>query len=287
MQHSDYLVLPRHLPLTWSESGDLVIGHDRVHAVFARPSAATQKFIDGLRRGVHRHRLGTLARRAGLSEEEAVAVLRDMSPVLGSSRSSPGGRAPARIVIGGPLPRSMMLHAQFRANDWNVVHALPDDLAHVDAVVFTERYLGSPFLPQRLRAAGLPHLPIRFSDASISIGPLLGGDGPCYGCLVERPPQRDDEWLLRAVQLMGCPAPSERADLVPLAASFALVTLNSWRVTGELSRQQQQILLDPSGGIAEITSRTVEPARGCDCTVLATELADESRDDQSAALSPA
>lgn len=270
------------LPICWEDQQTLRFGFDRVEASLPSPSPAAQRLVAELVTGVRSDRLSGTLRRIGASREDWSRVTDVLAAILVVSRvsppSAPNGRAkppPARALrVGviapgrGGAAAAPLLDAFARAG----FEAEPFSPAApgCELVVAVERFL-EPHGPERLEAAGLPQLAVRFGDRALSVGPLVPGEGgPCLSCATLHDVDRDPALPALAAQLLGEIPAAETVAGIEAAAGLAVLMVRHWRAGSEMpARTRLRVPVREGLPSPEVLSERVEPHPECGCGLTA------------------
>jgi hypothetical protein len=89
--------------------------------------------------------------------------------------------------------------------------------------VFVGDHLADPAWYRFTAAAGTPHFPVVFGEASVEVGPVvMPGVGPCLHCVDSYRLDADPAWAWVGTQLGSRPDPGEEPSLAAGAASLAV-----------------------------------------------------------------
>lgn len=266
------------LPVCWENPHTIRIGFDRSHAQIAHPSPAVQRLIHDLRRGILCEHIADAARNTGVTEDELQRLLEALTPVLVQTRNETtgpentgvhvdSGRAQRRLTIrlhddGRPL---RALQEVLRTSRFDLA---PTRTGHSpDLAVYVERFLEPLERAERLLAAGIPHLLIRFSDQSARVGPIVVAPGhPCHGCISLTEVDADPALPALAAQLVHETPGSETPLAVELVSALVVHTIHRWQM-GDPGVHCEQFRLQVRGGLVvespeRVTVRT-HPRCGC------------------------
>lgn len=212
-----YLLLAPSLAIVWRNAHDLQIGVPRPVAIIHGVTEWEEHIIGALRTGCRIDQLSELARCR--LEPDAVQrldrLLETLEPALVASSSL--HRPPAQLaVLGEEVPRR-------RIERYVGAIGMPlVPLARADVVVVTASYVIRPDLYQPLLARDARHIPVVFSDDSVSVGPLITpGVGPCLYCAERAHAEADPAWAAMVAQLQRRVASSARG-LLAVAASIEI-----------------------------------------------------------------
>lgn len=150
--------------------------------------------------------------------------------------------------------------------------ATPPDLA-VEVI----RYLEPLGRTSRWLGAGVPQLLIRFTDASVKVGPLIAADGaPCHGCETLHLTDADPALPAIAAQLYGDVPSTETAEVGHLLGAAAAYFVQAWRRKEAWVHDHQVSIPIAHGRVDAVPRVTQIPTHpGCSCA-----LTDEPRPPQ-------
>lgn len=232
-------------PRVWRTPHALQFGVERPVLVLEDVGLAEERMLAALASGAGRSTLRRIARTAGAGDDAVDALLGRIGPVLlREQRSAPtslvvldgAGRTAARIV-------SLLGEAGL-----DVRAGLADDDAALDAAgvaVIVAAYAVAPARHRRWLRRDIPHLPVVFGDAGVTVGPFVTpGAGPCLRCgdLARR--DADPAWPVLAAQLHLRPIPGE-TELVRDAVASAATTAVLARLAGDGPPPDVAMRFDP------------------------------------------
>lgn len=283
------------LPLCWESLETLRIGFDRAEVRLHHPSARAQRFIALLQEGLLSSEFTAASRRIGLHARERSSLLDALSPVLlrtpiGGSGDRSTQRSPHRVSARTPQGARSERRSVTVTGEGHFAHALRDglrragfDLPENDSksdsesdeeagfAVLVDRFLGPATRAHELLISDIPHLPIRLTDRSMLIGPIVGPGGrPCLSC-VELHEQENDPLLpALAAQLLQVRPGAETAASAELASALIATLLKRWW-TGMPELTDSRLRFAVREGIPETlpTVEAVLPHPSCGCVSLA------------------
>ena len=304
------IVLDPSLPVCWEDEDTIRIGFDAALARVRSPSAAQERMLAALRSGIQAELLEFEAERAGIDIDAARALVEHLAPVMiefpdrrgdvgphGNAPREPIPWTPASPLKGrrergaGPDRPRIVAHLddggepvpglaealeslspcvfdadrpEGRGEPWRHGARAPAIVVHV------ERYFERLERAQRWLMAGVPHLLIRFSDRSVSIGPLVSdARGPCLTCETLGRLGRDPAYPLLAAQLAGTCAASETVEVARVAAVAADQFILRW-VAREGDYRRVRAVLPVRDGVVSgpAVVEAVEPSAECACVAL-------------------
>lgn len=188
------------LPVCWESVDTLRIGFDRAEARIHQPSSRAQQLISQLRAGLHPAEFVTAARKAGLRRRERNELLDALSPVL---LPRAGLTPPPKPVVSvlGTGRFCDRLRDRLDSAGLSICSERTDETATLTILV--ERFLAPAADAHHLLIAGMPHIPIRLTDRSMWVGPLVApGGSPCLACAELRRLDVDPLLAVLAAQLI-------------------------------------------------------------------------------------
>lgn len=284
MTHSILRIDPD-LPVCWEDPQTLRIGFDQPVARVANPSSSTQRLLTALVSGVPSSRLPEVLSRAGATSAEWHALAETLSEALelGNTLQLRGDRPQqgpwppsserTSISVIGPgsaehSPSTALLIDTLRRTGVDAQPFTPHR-AEPHLVLIVERYL-EPFSGARRDAAGLPQLSIRFTDRSVSVGPLVPGEGrPCLECVTMHDIDAEPALAMLSAQLLGTVPASETPASVEAAAALALTLVRHWRAGSQMP-MRTRLRLPVRHGLPEPVpiSESASGHPDCGCAAL-------------------
>jgi bacteriocin biosynthesis cyclodehydratase domain-containing protein len=205
------------VPLVWRTPSSVQLGVARPLVVLDDVTAAHERLLAALAKGVSESGFAMMARDAGADPR---ALLGRVAPAL-----APPGRGPSapRIAVLGAGPLAEELARQ-------VGHAADPEL-----VVLVAAWVVAPADHGAWLRRDVRHLPVVVGE-NIDVGPLVvPGETACLHCLDLARRDDDAAWPAIAAQLHGRPAPALSRTAIAEAAAFAARHLEaepgtSWRI---------------------------------------------------------
>lgn len=269
MNSSQNLTIRQNVPFAWVGDKTLRFGIDKPILHIENPTAAQQCMLLELRAGIPRSSLNARGEAHGLSPAETQLFIEKLQPVLTTYSEALGNSSENVICVHAKEPVVSHLATALQHSRRVVTRGLPATLHPQLLAITVEHYVGDPNVQHRLYAAGIPFLPIRFSDQSIVIGPIVADSGPCHVCIRLWTEQNDQEWRNCALQLINTPAPTQTPSLISLASAFALQKLQRWEAGDEtILQEQQNIAVSPQGVVTGVHLRTLTHHADCACARL-------------------
>ena len=204
----------------WRSPHALQFGVERALLVLDALEPVEERMIAALDGGATLGALQLIARCAGARPSVVEDLLARLGPVLAqdSAVASPDAAAPASasapvVVLDGDGPTAARILALLGAEGAEVCSALAADdpaLDTADAAVIVAAYAVEPQRHLRWLRRDIPHLPVVFGDAGVTVGPFVRpGAGPCQRCVDLRRRDADPAWPAMATQLHTLPRPGE------------------------------------------------------------------------------
>ncbi len=294
------------LPLCWEDPDTLRVGFERAQARVRHPSPGAQRLIGALVSGIAPRRLSREAQRLGATPQEARELLTALSPALESvpAPGAPDREAPIRTAPDGdgstgraPLhgasrgdarrrtaapaaaQRSLRalvcddgrevpgLRAALSATGLCALDEQPSLEQGYELVVHVERFLEPLERAQRWLSLAVPHLLIRFTDRTVTVGPLVSELGaPCHTCCALTMLDEDPAYPVLAAQLYGSSPRTETAAGAHMAAAFAAMLIGRWRAGDPSARATRAIIPMRRGQVSDAPRLvSVAPHPECAC----------------------
>lgn len=279
------------LPVCWEDPDTLRIGFERAEARVRKPSAGAQRLLSSLRRGVES--IAHEARRVSAAPEDTRELIAALEPVLLRDGAGEPGRQPGREPGRGSLSRTAGAPIRVQiCDDGREVPGLRAGIAslglcdldpavlaeHSDLVILVERFIEPFERAQRWRSAMVPHLPLRFTDRAVHIGPVVAARGGlCHGCTTLALVTADAAVPALAAQLAGTRPASETAAVAEVASAFAGMLVRRWVDEGN-APQSLRVVVPVRHGRVSAAPRfeLVRPHPSCACRALEDSSLDDS-----------
>ncbi|MDR6612779.1 hypothetical protein [Leifsonia sp. 1010] len=287
------LALDPRIQRVWRTPDCLQFGVEQPVLVLDGVSAADERMLAALACGVTRQGLQLLADRAGAPPGAAAALLKRIAPVLargdgavdgradgsGSRDERPPGRPPL-VVLDATGPTASQLARMLTDAGAEVRGGLAWDdraLDRAEAAVLVGSYAIEPQRSARWLRRDIPHLPIVFGDAGVTVGPWVRpGVAPCLRCVDLHRTAADPAWPVMATQLHTLPPPGEDAIVSAIvgARAAALVLAGVAAARGRsvqpppVGASWRLLRARSEGGGADWVSAAWEPHPECGCLGL-------------------
>lgn len=266
------------IPVAWEDVDTLRFGFDRAEARLQRPSPGVQRFLASLRAGVEETQVPLESRRAGVTAQQAAVVVAELEQVLHSARvPSPRFNSHERLQVtlcddGREVAglREALLATKLCVFEGGDSGSNGDATESRRLVILAERYLEPLERAQKWLLAELPQLPIRFSDRSISVGPLISPEGnPCHTCGILGLLEQDAALPVLASQLYGQTPASETEAGSHMAVAWAAVLLRKWIARDPTAHTTQIVIPITDGFVSgEVRIDRVWPHPECACSAF-------------------
>ncbi|WP_440311674.1 hypothetical protein [Leucobacter chromiireducens] len=286
-----FLRLRPDLPVCWESPDTLRVGFERAYARIVSPSAGQQRLLGALRTGFAAADLPQVARRTGVTLQEARALLSAVERAclprtepVHALPTVPRSALPPQLFIddaGRPVPgfAGALTHGVGSTVAWSTkapgagegeVHVADGGTGADTApalVVFVERFLEPLERAQRWLVAGIPHLLVRLTDTRASVGPIVAPPGaPCHTCITLAVLEADPGASVLAAQLVESTPASETAAVGVLAAALTVQFIDAWfrgesRVHG--TRVSFEVEAGHPRGTLEEHELSAHPECGC------------------------
>lgn len=219
--------LAPHLPLVWTSASSIQVGIDPpIARVENIPDNATP-LLHALTEGTPESGLAMLARVHHISDDWVDHLVASLRPALTTTPPV----ADSRLLEAWSTSTAISAMAGLaRASGWELVvpEKIDADTAPTaDTVILVADYLVHPHWADQLSRENIHHVPIVFSDQTITVGPLVTpGQSPCLVCVEAH--RRDDMvgWLEVSSQLWGKHSPLHTPTNIAMAWSLLLVLMS-------------------------------------------------------------
>ena len=209
------LTLDPRLPLVWRTPDSLQLGVDDPPVVLVNVTTAHEKMLAALTVGLTPEGLTLIGRESGLSQDQITDFKRAIGPAL----SQPARTLNVTVEIDGCGPTADRLEYRLREAGLEPRRGLLDA---ANFAIIVGDYVLDPDRRGRWLRRDIPHLPVVFSDTSVTIGPFIEpGSGPCLYCLELYRTDADPAWPALASQLLGRVSTAQSPFLASEAATIA------------------------------------------------------------------
>ncbi|MGO4299690.1 hypothetical protein [Leifsonia sp. RAF41] len=264
------LALDPRIPRVWRTPDCIQFGVDEPALVLDGVSSADERMLVALAAGVSREGLQLVADRARAPSAAVAALLDRLGPVLVTQRREPPPRPPL-VVLDGAGPTAVAVEALLRDTGAEVRSGLDWADAAVDradVAVIVAAYAVEPQRHARWLRRDVPHLPIVFGDAGVTVGPYVRpGRGPCLRCVDLHRTDADPAWPAMATQLHTRDAPAETGIVAAATAARVAALLLAERGEGRRTTPSGVSARLPRGAW-DWVSREWAPHPECGCLGL-------------------
>ncbi len=240
-----HLRLDPQWPLVWRSTDTLQCGVDSPRALVRDVDEADEQIIRLLTSGVQVSSLRYFGRTLGVTVERVNSLVRSLDPVLIKNKgiapvTDEGRRTPLPVWV---HPSSIDKGIVKSALELSGIHVLPEDQTPLSPrdgekagisvqptlVVLSSNYAIRPQQYREWMRNDTPHVPIIFSDSSVTVGPLVvPGTTSCLFCYDMHRRDSDPAWPAIATQAITCTAPTLRGDLVALSAAILVSNIRDF-----------------------------------------------------------
>lgn len=280
-------------PIVWRTPHSLQIGVDPLLARLDEVSEGDARLVDALAVGVTRAGLAMLADHAGVPDHRVEQLLAALAPALVAAGTGAAGTGvagtgsagaasipvlPAIAVVGTGVGAHRVAAVLREAGHPVTLSASagPDTDAprgargrrRPAAAVLVSTHVIDPRAHQRWLRRDVPHLPVVFGEAAVTVGPLVHpGTTACLGCVERRRVLDDAARTAIAAQLWGTPAAAESPALATEAAVETFRMLRAGIPTPpDDGAPSVSVRLDADAGARTATEWW--PSEGCGCRGL-------------------
>ncbi|SEC53059.1 bacteriocin biosynthesis cyclodehydratase domain-containing protein [Paramicrobacterium humi] len=245
---------PRY-PLVWRTPTQVQLGVASPRAV-VEVSPALEHILYAIRAGVPRAALTVIGTEVGVDDAQIDAFVEAVRPAL---RSATAPERRSTLTIEGTGPTAEIVRRVHGAD-------IADD-ERPDIAILIAHFVVDPVTSVRWLSRDVPHLPVVFSDAGATIGPLVRpGVGPCLHCLDRERADEDPSWTAIATQLLGVRSTLDREPFATDVAAVVTRVLRENDRAGEEAAAAVSITVSPN---APQSVRVHRPHRDCACRSLA------------------
>lgn len=217
------LTLDPRRPVLWRTPHSLQVGLDNPPVMISGVTLGHERMLAGLAIGLTPAGLALIGREAGLTDAQVEDFARDITPALTAKTAS----HTMTVEIDGVGATADRLGYRLREAGFELGLAASHDDHVSDFAVITGDYVLDPERRGKWLRRDIPHLPLVYSDLSVTIGPFIEpGAGPCLYCLELHHRQSDEAWPALASQLLGksssAPSPFIASEAATLATRAVL-----------------------------------------------------------------
>ena len=252
-------------PLVWRTPHSIQIGIDEPRLIIDDIPDTAAPLIQALRDGISEEGVSILAKQLRLSPSVATDIIRSCAPAFEPDPTP----SPVTTTVLGNSRVSVALSGLLEQWGAKASHTTSFPLpAHPGIVVLVGEYVADPSWNAHITHTSTGHLPVVFSDLSITAGPVITpGVTPCLACLELWHRDAEPEWLSVGSQLWSTPAPTATAQGAHHAAALCALLLGLMGQPG-LVAPSHGLVLSTRLDTGETTRRRVEFHPDCRCRGL-------------------
>jgi hypothetical protein len=218
-------------PVLWRTPNSLQIGFDDPVITLEDIPDQAAPLIHALQSGVSRQGYTLLAKQLKVTPTAATALVSGLSSAF--EEEAPPKRR--RLIVTGHSVAREIVAETLDQWGYNVSLATSPPVTRTDVVhVLATDYITDPQWLSRYGAGRSPHLPLVFSDQSVTAGPLtIPGKTPCLSCRELFLRETQPHWLPLGTQLWGQVAPTASEAVARLAGVLVSLALGHLRIAGK------------------------------------------------------
>jgi|GEM_PF-227826 len=289
------LTLDPRYPLVWRTPTCLQIGVDNPPVTLRSVTLGHERMLAALTVGLTPEGLALVGTESGLTLHEVEEFRENIHPALDFRQASPC----ARVALAGVGPTVDRLgwrlaeaeietHATGQRPHEAVlpISNTTSDSGSADFAVIVGHFVLDPEFRSVWLRRDVPHLPIVYSDTSVTIGPIIEpGHGPCLFCLELHHRDADSAWPALAVQLLGSRSTTETPFLASEVATLATrMILNRLRSSSPSTETGAALSLTLNATTGAQTRNEHSRHPDCACAGIADASALDLRENESASL---
>lgn len=249
-------------PLIWRTPHSLQVGIDPPQIRVDDIPDTAAPLIHALRDGVSDEGLGMLAERLKVSASTVKSIVQTLSP----SFDQPESTAAHSVTVTGHSTATQIISSVFDTWGFDAVHR-DEPAPHTPGatVVLAGDYVANPRWSAALSHTSTPHVPVIFSDLSITVGPLVTpGTTPCLSCHELWRRDEEPEWLSIGSQLWDTPAPTATLHGAQRAVALCAMLLGELGTDGiDLPPSGVQLEMRPGSRTSSRREITFHPECRC------------------------
>ena len=218
--------LAPNLPLVWTSASSIQVGIDPPRARVENIPDNAAPLLHALTEGTPESGLAMLARVHHISDDWLNHLVASLQPAL----TTPPTSDPLRLEAWSTSEAISALSVLAKVSGVELFvpgHIDVDTIPTADTVVLVADYLVHPHWADQLSRENIRHVPIVFSDQTITVGPLVTpGHTPCLVCVESH--RRDEMvgWLEVSSQLWGKRSPLHTPTNTAIAWALFLVLMS-------------------------------------------------------------
>ena len=249
-------------PFLWRTPSTVQVGVDEPPLVVENIPDRAAPLLHALQSGVSRDGFQLLAQQLRVPLTWAQRLVESFSPAF---RKDPSEPQPRFIVTGPGVARRIVADT---LRSWGFVatlasHPRPSQLKAIH--LWVADYVIDPQWLPRYGTGRSRHLPLVFSDRSITAGPLITpGRTPCLSCRELLLREKNPDWLALGSQLWGTSAPTATEHLARMSAVLVAMSVGHIQIP-PLTNQQTPLIasFSPNSGTLSVELATFHPECRC------------------------
>ena len=253
MQHYSFIV-----PSVWESARRIRFGIDTAVLTLRFTDRSEAVLTQMIRTGVSAAALHAAAAKLDASELLVASLLQRLTPVL-----TPPGREPLVFSMYDDFHTGPRIAAALTRKGciWRQRTREPHTTTTVAVTI--ERFGYNPARNAMLCSRGHPVLPVRFTDRTVSIGPILDETTLCTHCMYLDDVDSQAPWIRWADQLIGVPIPAESILPAGVLAAFVSEVLGA-DPESNTGTERIVVTYSLSGKIEQVHRETLQQHPSCD-----------------------
>ncbi len=248
-------------PVLWRTPNSLQIGVD--HPVITLEDIPDQAapLIHALQSGVTRQGYTLLAKQLKVAPSAAAALVSGLSSAFEEEELP----ARPRLVVTGHSVARVIVAETLSQWGYDVSLATAPPTTRTDVVhVLATDYVADPQWLSRYGAGRSPHLPLVFSDQSVTAGPLtIPGKTPCMSCRELFLRDAQPHWLPLGTQLWGQVAPTANEVVARVAGILVALALGDLQIAGSSEVAHPTVRYRVTDRVISLAEAGFHPACHC------------------------
>jgi hypothetical protein len=252
-------------PLLWRTPSSIQVGIDEPAVIVDDIPDHAAPLIHALQSGVSREGFHLLARQLRVPLSDATRMVRDLAPTFDPDLTP---LAPRYIVTGHGVARRLVADT---LRNWGaratLAHQPRPSTSRTIHLLVADYLIDPEWLPV-YGGGRSAHIPLVFSDRTISAGPLVTpGITPCLSCRELFLREREPHWLALGSQLWGSTPPTATEPLARVAALLVALSAGQIRLTTN-HKPETALIARFHPDTAELTVAEAEFHPECRCRGL-------------------
>lgn len=200
-----------HYSFLWRTPTSVQIGAENALVILEDVTPPEERLLSALLAGVSEPTLNAIAKDAGLRPLPRQELLEKLAPVLISAAAAPQSRR-MRIALDGTGELISQLSRTLTGQQHSVIIGSAAVSGKCDVAIIVSGHELEPHRAGAWLRRDTPHLPVRFGDRKIHIGPVAGtgsSTAACFHCVQLHRVQENPLWPTLATQLIHRPSASQ------------------------------------------------------------------------------